>query len=269
MKKYTALLLVPLVATIVLFAGVLATAPGEERLAFYLCDILLVKALATAGCFYAAFGFRRGDYLRRAWLYLGVSYLLLLAIDVFTPPPPHSGISNMSLAGMRARGATVLLSNLAAVIGIFMLARTWKAAGLEPSGTVLSRRAISIGISAAVIVIVGQSIYDDALQLLAGHLLGFASVTSDVGDLICLLLIVPVLLTALALRGGVLGWPWLLLSAAQISWLLYDAVANVGFAFHLPRTQMRPFEELGRTWACTFACISGVAQRWAIARPRK
>ncbi|MCU1281977.1 MAG: hypothetical protein JWM53_5523, partial [bacterium] len=34
--------------------------------------------------------------------------------------------------------------------------------------------------------------------------------------------------------------------------------------FHLEHTQMRPVEESFRTLACTFAFISGIAQRWAV-----
>ena len=78
----------------------------------------------------------------------------------------------------------------------------------------------------------------------------------------------PVLLTALALRGGVLAWAWLLVAATQSSWLLYDAAGTVGFAFHLEHAHTRPFEELFRTLACTLAFVSGIAQRWAIAPTR-
>ena len=269
MKKYPALLLIPLGACVVLLAGILASAATDGRLAFYRYEILAVKALATIGCLYAALAFRRGDYLRRAWLLLGGSYFLLLAIDLFFAPPAHSGATGLSPSVMRVRGAIVLLSNLSAVVGTFMLARAWKATGLERPGSALARRALGVGVTVVVLAVVGQSIYVDLRDLAGGNLQGFAGLASDVGDLVTLLLIVPVLLTALALRGGVLAWAWLLVSATQLSWLFYDAVGTVGFAFHLEHAQMRPVEELFRTLACTFAFVSGLAQRWAITRPRK
>jgi hypothetical protein len=269
MKKYPALLLLPLLACVVLVAGILTTAPDGGRLAFYRYEILVVKALATIGCLYAALAFRRGDYLQRAWLFLGASYFLLLLIDLFFAPPAHTGATGFSPAVMRVRGAIVLVSNLSAVVGTFMLARAWSAAGLERPGSALSRRLLGVVVSVVVLVVVGQSIYVDVRDLAGGNLQGFAGLASDVGDLITLLLIVPVLLTALALRGGVLAWAWLLVAATQISWLLYDAAGTVGFAFHLEHAHTRPAEELFRTLACTLACVSGIAQRWAIARGKR
>ncbi|MCU1281824.1 MAG: uncharacterized protein JWM53_5370 [bacterium] len=269
MKKYAALLLIPLAACALLIAGVLSTAPDGGRLAFYRYEILAVKTLATIGCLWGALAFRRGDYLQRAWLFLGVSYFLLLVLDLFFAPPAHSGATGLAPSAMRVRGVIVLVSNLSAVVGTFMLARAWAATGLERPGSARSRRALGVVVTVIVLAVVGQSIYVDVRDLAGGNLQGFAGLASDLGDLVTLLLIVPVLLTALALRGGVLAWAWLLVSATQLSWLFYDAAGTVGFAFHLEHTQMRPVEESFRTLACTFAFISGIAQRWAIARPRK
>lgn len=268
LSKYRALLLVPLVACLVLVAGVLATAPGATRLHFYRYEIIAVKGLATFGCLWAALGFRRGDYLQRAWAFLCGSYLLLLVIDLFFAPPAHSGVTGFSPMAMRVRGTIVLVSNLCAVIGTFMLARAWKETGLEAPFAPTTRRVIGISFTVVVLVVVGQSIYVDGRDLLGGNLQGFAGLASDVGDLITLLLIVPVLLTALALRGGALGWAWMLLAATQFCWLLYDAAGTVGFALHLQHAELRPVEELFRTLACTFALTSGVAQRMAIAASR-
>lgn len=262
--NYRVLLLIPLAMCIVLAIGVTTTSVGDARLLFYRYEVIFVKTLATAGCLYAAFGFHRGDYLRRAWILLGFSYFLLLAIDLFFAPPAHTGVTGFSPTVMRLRGSIVLLSNLAAVAGLFMLARTWREAGLEPPGSPLSRRLMAVGFAVVTMVVVGQSIYFDTRDLAAGNLQGFAGIASDLGDLISLCLIAPVLWTALALRGGVLVWPWLLLSAAQIGWLLYDAAGTLGYALHLEHGRLRPVEELFRSLACTMAMISGVAQRWAI-----
>src|SRR5205809_539216 len=51
------------------------------------------------------------------------------------------------------------------------------------------------------------------------------AIASDLCDLASLILIAPMLLTSVALRGGLLGRPWFMLTAGQLSWLVYDLLA--------------------------------------------
>ena len=60
------------------------------------------------------------------------------------------------------------------------------------------------------------------------------------------------LLTSVALRGGLLGRPWFMLTAAQVSWLVYDLLA---FADAIA------LREMARTLACAYSLCAGLAQR--------
>src|SRR5207244_3662885 len=84
---------------------------------------------------------------------------------------------------------------------------------------------------------------------------------STVGDIVSFSLIAPMLLTALALRGGALAWPWALLTASLVSWLGVDAVVFFGPAIHLSDAQAKLTLEVFRGLACTFAMSAGFAQR--------
>jgi hypothetical protein len=68
-----------------------------------------------------------------------------------------------------------------------------------------------------------------------------------------------VLLTAIAMRGGVLTWPWALMTASLILWLLYDAVSILEHA--LPgHDAARIARETCRALACATEFAGGLAQ---------
>ena len=76
-------------------------------------------------------------------------------------------------------------------------------------------------------------------------------------------LIAPFLLTALALRGGSLGWTWGLLTASLVGWLLFDAATAYAPAVIGP-VHAHTLSEIFRLFACTLALGAGIAQRWAV-----
>jgi len=68
----------------------------------------------------------------------------------------------------------------------------------------------------------------------------------------------PVLVTAIAMRGGLLVWPWTLLTVSSIAWLFFDAV-------QLLPASMIPVSDLGTVMAATLTCgAAGLAHRWAV-----
>jgi TRAP-type C4-dicarboxylate transport system permease small subunit len=97
-----------------------------------------------------------------------------------------------------------------------------------------------------------------------GRTLSLVGLGSDLGDLVGFCFIAPVFLTALALRGGLLAWPWALLTAGFMGWVGYDIVNTVvrvlagmnQLPFHL-----RILAEVFRSFACTFTFIAGISQR--------
>src|SRR5262249_43621911 len=128
-----------------------------------------------------------------------------------------------------ARGAMTLAANIAGAIGAFLLARAWSVAGLIHPGS----KGAKIAMYGAGVVIAlataGHATLIDFHSILNGDPQRIPAFASDLGDIAGLVLVAPVLLTAIALRGGLLAWPWTLMAASQISWLLYDASGTFVF----------------------------------------
>jgi hypothetical protein len=152
-------------------------------------------------------------------------------------------------------------ANASAVVGMVIFGRVYRTADLTLPGSPLTRRlwtAVAVAVASLILV---PALFADVAQIRLGDYHGMAGVASDLGDLICFSVVVPILLTALALRGGLLVWPWALLTACQLGWLLYDVAGATHF---FDRPTARVLEELFRTLACTSAMAAGIAQAWAV-----
>jgi len=260
--RYRVLIIVPLVVAAVYVAVCLAIGDGPARRPFMRAEIETVKALALIGCWAAAFRFGRNDYLRWAWLLNGLCYFFLLARDAIFIPGflGHGrGIDYME-------GGVILTANVCSVVGTAIMARAWTVAGLEPPGTRIGRGtviAIAIVISLA---IAGPAVYVDFRNFISGAPVSLVGFASDLGDIVGFCLIAPVLLTALALRGGSLMWPWSLFTASLLGWLFYDGTTLVGNnILHADALTVRTVSDVFRSLACLFALSAGLAQRMAMA----
>jgi hypothetical protein len=214
---------------------------------------ITIKTMALLGCVVAAHCFDRGDHLRRAWYLYGLSYLFIDLISLsglgFLPESP--ALSNFRIA-------CYFLSNIFGPIGAFFLARTWLVAGLELPGAKYRRLGMLAGFAVGM-AMAGHGIYGSFVAFLhdgkVRHLIG---VVMGGGDTAALIFIAPIVLTAFALRGGLIGWVWLLLAASTLSWLLFDMQS------FLP-DDVPPWVGLAldeaRILACTFAATAGLAQR--------
>src|SRR5262249_59047068 len=92
----------------------------------------------------------------------------------------------------------------------------------------------------------GPAVLRSAGPLLQGDLSRAAGVFSALGDMVSLWLIAPLLLTALALRGGLFGWPFALLTTSYVAWLGYDAIGVLGADLGLSAHGTRLLSELFR-----------------------
>jgi hypothetical protein len=90
----------------------------------------------------------------------------------------------------------------------------------------------------------------------------FVLLISTAGDIIGFGLIVPLALSALAMRGGLLMHTWVYLAASEVSWLLYDVWWSVQppVATNVATAVLEAF----RVLAVLFAFIATVAQRRAM-----
>jgi hypothetical protein len=247
---------------------------------FFFVAVLLAKATALAGAIVAASSFKRGDYLRRAWLFVAGDYVFILSKDLlfgshvfvsgqevwFGQGIHLPGIDPRSAMAGDLRALFIFIANGLAVAGAVMLARAWRIAGLELPGSQAKQRAIIAAVVIVSVAVVGYGGWTDLSDFLHVHQVGaLGAFLSDVGDLLSFCLIAPVLLTAWALRGGKLMWPWALFTVAQLAWMLFDAAATFGGFLHLGG-QLRGITETLRALACLLGLGSGMAQRWAVAR---
>jgi hypothetical protein len=252
-----------------LFAGAFVAAGLALRDADAVATLLrteneLGKLICVTGMFTAALSFERGEYLRRAWAFSGGCMLLLLLRDSTVIPAVDA-----ALGGDRfdpARSAFIVMGNVSSVIGTALLARAWTVSGLEDDAYSSRRRRAMLAVGVVVaLAATGWPLSQDLRDLFRGHLNAIAWLGSELGDTICFAMIVPLLYTALALRGGRLLWPWALLAAGGLCWIFYDAAWGITDLLGIAKVpSARVAVEAFRGLACTLGGAAGLAQRWAV-----
>jgi hypothetical protein len=235
---------------------------GTARAHFFIAEIATVKLLATVGCIAAALRYRRGEYVGIAWWLIGIDYLLLFSKDLLFGRIVHlPGIEGEPAAMYRA--IFVVAGNLGAAIGCIMLARTWAVAGIELPGSRTSQR-VALGIAiAAAVAVVGMGVWNDARHIHTDSE-AVVGIASSLGDVVCFSVIAPLLLTALAMRGGALFWPWALITASNMAWLLYDVSWGLTRNWNVNEATLKTVAELWRGLGCSLAFVAGLAQRRAM-----
>ncbi|EYF00153.1 hypothetical protein [Chondromyces apiculatus] len=227
-----------------------------------------VKLFGAAGALAAALAFERGDYLRRAWG-LQALYMLLLARDAVLRGIP-AGSPVLGVQVELVDGVVVIVANVAGVAAAWMMARAWAEAGFEmpaPRWQKLLVGGVALGVAVGCM---GAPLVHDIQALAGGDLSRIKSVVSTVADMASTSLIAPVLLTVLAMRGGILVWPWGMFAASMVCWLVFDAgslVIDVA-ALRASGSWTLVAWEGSRVLACGFAGAAGLAQRVAIRSPQ-
>ena len=263
--RFRILVAIPLAWALVFIVTDLLVSGMAGYRVFLRTEIELVKGLALIGCLAAAFSFSRGEYLQRAWLFMGGCMFFLLLRDFTMLPAIEAALPSIDLI----RGILVVLANVSVVIGIYKLSRAWRVAGLELPGTRGQRWA---GLLIAILLAAGlggPAVVNNFIELAGGDASALTGIAMALGDMISLILIAPVLFTALALRGGLFGWPWWLLTASLISWLLYDGVLEMGPYLGAGERTVRTVSEMFRALACMFEFSAGLAQLYIVKRTKE
>jgi hypothetical protein len=250
--SFRALAIVPGVVVLAVFAALWAAGAPE---AVVRLEIEAVKVIALAGCLAAATSFAESDYLRRAWNLTAVSFAFLLARDAFL----LSGLAAQTAQADLLIGLLVLCSNIAGVASAWLMARTFQVAGLATAESAPRWRTLTLAAFVAASLVCAPTLVLSTKGLMSGDLHKLVALFSGLGDVLSLALIAPIVLTAIAMRGGALIWPWALLTAAMLAWLLYDVVGML--VPMLDATPSRLVEELFRALACTYTAAAGLAQR--------
>jgi len=212
--------------------------------------------LAAAGTLVAALTFGRGEPMRSAWLLLSASYLVLL------PALLRMGPKAAGLYAAAQRVSWVLPSAMA-VTSLFLLARAWRATGLDGTSRA-TRVATRLLALLAAVVLAGPDLVERLPAALGGDVMAAGDVVTDLLDGSLFVVAAPVLHAALLLKGGLMAWPWALLTASLAAWLGYDAIGLYGAAAGLDPRALRVVEEVMRTMATAFVFSAGVAQRWVM-----
>jgi hypothetical protein len=223
---------------------------------------LLVRALALAGCLAAISAFERGDYLRRAWLALAGGTVAILLRDVLRMFGPAQGSSPTADVAVVA---LFLLSNFGLLAGIWMLARSWKRAAVALPGGRSGAATVTVIAVLLAFAVAGPGALAGARQLAAGDSSALVLAVSSAVDIVTLCLIAPLLLTAISLRGGLFTWPWVLITASQASWLLYDGASMFGAEL----APGFPLTDLFRGLAQNYLFAAGMAQLLVVRHVRR
>jgi hypothetical protein len=241
------------------FLAIAGSLDGGDADRFVVGQRILVRILAAAGCFAAVSVFESGDRLRRAWFWLGVGTLIILTRDVlrlfhsFSVNPDAEAI----LTGLG------ILSNLALLAGIWMLAHSWRMVSIEMPGGRAGMVAVAVITAAVALAVAGPGAVQAVRSVADGHWDDLVLVASALVDIVTLCLITPLLLTAMALRGGLFFWPWALITASRLSWVFYDAAAALASSSGLP------LPDLFRGLAQNFLCAAGLAQFLVVRHVRR
>jgi hypothetical protein len=257
--KFHYLAMFPFVAAVMPALILLGIADTELRDIALRSEIETVKILGLVGCIAAGKAFEPGEYLRRAWFLQGSCYGLLLLRDLLFSVWLQRNSPDLAIQSFEA--ALILIANAGAVSGIWYLSRAWQVAGIELPGSPAKIGMVRyLGVAVA-LAVAGPSVAFDLQAVANGNIRSLVGAASAIGDIFSLALIAPVMLTAIALRGGLLKWPWGLMTASQMGWLFYDATRLMTHFVHIDPFYATLTSEIFRTFACTFGFAAGIAQR--------
>jgi hypothetical protein len=217
------------------------------------CWLLLFDgayALAAFESLRAARLFARGDRLHWAWLLMGVGYAVgfvcRLVIGGDTGVPVMSPVVGMVWS------LITFVFNVAGVASLVMFSRVWSGTGLEPPW----RSHVTVLMLVLGLVVDGPASWAAAVAFVHGDTQSLGLLISSVSDIANITLIGPVFATALALRGGLLVWPWALQFASCLFWLFDDAT------IFLPGGWASRVDRWCRVAALMLSFAAARAQRW-------
>ncbi len=218
---------------------------------------LVSYSAALVGAAIGAASFGRGDRLRWAWLLVAGYAAIGVGKVILWGSPRHVGPAMGLLPATQTaltNGTATVLLNVSCVAGLALFARVWHGTGLTPPW----RGRITLVAFALAVIVGGVPVWRDIQMIASGQTLRFGGLVSSLGDIAAITLMGPVLVTAIAMRGGLLVWPWTILTVSSLAWLFFDAV-------QLLPMRMVPLADLGSVMAATLTSgAAGVAHRWAV-----
>jgi hypothetical protein len=212
---------------------------------------------AVVGAAIGAASFGRRDRLRWAWVLIASYAAIGVGKVLLWGPPRHVGpalgLMPHTLTPL-TNGVSTIVLNVCSVAGLALFARVWHGTGLTPPW----RGRITLAAFALGLAVGGVPVWNDIHLIAAGQSIRVGGLASSLGDIAAITLIGPIVVTAIAMRGGRLVWPWTILAVSSIAWLGFDAV-------QLLPANMVPVSDLATVMLATVATgAAGVAHRWAV-----
>ena len=230
-------------------AAVTIALPEQPSLIYSRVVLIAVALGVAASAFLTMRRFASGDRLFVTWMLMGVGYLLasvrytLRLIQLMQP----------SFTWPRAMtDGMLIVQNVLIAAALFLFVRAWRKTGLATPGSPGAQLGGMLAGIAVAIVVGGYPLLQ-GFQTAKADLVLFVS---TLGDMVGIALIVPLMMSALALRGGLLMHTWVYLAASEFVWLLYD----ISYAIRTPTGIV----ETIRIVAIGFALVATVAQRRAL-----
>jgi hypothetical protein len=245
------LIVIPFVCAAIAGIGLALDDPSR----FYRGVLIAAAFLTAVSAFITTTKFVPGDKLYASWLFVGIGYTLSTIRYSLRLAAMLRGGGD--LLPRTALDALLVLQNVAIAIALLMFVLAWRSTGLSAGQ---SQWALAIGIVIALVV--GGYPLVHGFQTRAADTVMFVS---TLGDVVGIALIIPLAMSAFALRGGLLMHTWLYLALCEVFWLLYDVWIAV--REHIVSARVGTgMEQMIRVTAIMFAFIATVAQRRAAPR---
>jgi len=228
---------------------------------------VIVGVLGTVA---AVTAFSRGDHLRRAWVLLMTAALLLLVGNALRSYWVHvaPGRDFAESPLLYPRTLVIFAANASATWALVVFASTYRKSGLTPVSTIAGN-GVWLCLTVLALYLGGRQFGVDAVKMtsLPGIFSSLTNMASTLGDMATIILIVPILRVAYALRGGRLAWVWWAVGLSGAAWLAYDVRDWVSLA--LPGNAADHLELLRvfRTPGLALVGLAGFLQREALREP--
>lgn len=220
---------------------------------------LLLLSVAIATAFAAAKFDWWNEYFGRAWTLFFIEYALLTTSEMLR----RWGGTNT----VTTRETLVVVANVAGIGAYWLMARSLKAAGLDYYGSKLKKWSV-IALAVFIAFLLCQEPIIAASQDLTTAE-GWATFFSPLADAITFILVAPLVLTTMALRGGQLSWIFGFLATGTIGWMVNQASRAMVTFFGGGDSEIRTGRIVGFAIAGAFISAAAWTQWLAVRRTVK
>lgn len=195
------------------------------------------------------------EYVGRAWTLFFVEYALLTASEIFRRTMPDSPAS----------GIAVVVANLAGIGAYVLMARSLTAAGLGGYAS-RGKKIATVAVALVLAALLCWAPIVSSVKDVQADIANVGDLVSPLADAITFVLVAPLLLTVMALRGGQLFWIFALLTAGTIGWMVNQGAGAILSRVGASEDLIRTGRMTGFAMACFLIAAAAVTQWMATRR---